>query len=332
MMSFAELKQLAYCISISMRGADRLVAAGTGGTNSARYCYSIWLRHLVMAGKNGLNTNPDAVAELGPGDSLGIGLAALISGCRKYFALDVVEFADAAKNAAIFEELVQLFRRRTPIPGKDEFPEAKPYLDTYDFPLGILDESRLAHAMEESRLESIRRSIRSPGDKESVIQYRVPWQAESVIGKGEVDMLYSQAVLEHIDDLKGAYKAMRLWLKDDAFMSHQIDFKCHGTAAEWNGHWRYPDFIWRLVRGSRPYLLNRAPHSQHIAILKEEGFRMVCDQPVTTASGYGVHELASRFRTISSDDLVTSGAFIQAVKDPDLSCEGAALMVKDRNP
>lgn len=44
-----------------------------------------------MAYKNGLPVHPDTVAGLGPGDSLGFGLAALISGADKYFAFDVVE-------------------------------------------------------------------------------------------------------------------------------------------------------------------------------------------------------------------------------------------------
>ena len=34
--------------------ADRRFAKATRGTNSARYCYSVWLRHLVMAHENGL--------------------------------------------------------------------------------------------------------------------------------------------------------------------------------------------------------------------------------------------------------------------------------------
>ena len=58
----------------------------TGGTDSARYCYSVWLRHLAMAHTNGLPTSPKIVAELGPGDSIGMGLAALIAGTEKYFA------------------------------------------------------------------------------------------------------------------------------------------------------------------------------------------------------------------------------------------------------
>lgn len=61
-------------------GARRISARGTGGSTDARYCYSVWLRHLVMAHVRGLNTDPHTLAELGPGDSLGTGLCAVLTG------------------------------------------------------------------------------------------------------------------------------------------------------------------------------------------------------------------------------------------------------------
>jgi hypothetical protein len=267
-----------------------------------------------MAGRNGLNTSPKTVAELGPGDSLGIGLAALLSGCDQYYALDVVEYADLERNAQIFDELVQLFSSRTPIPDRDEFPEVKPYLDDYAFPAKVLDKSRLERALEASRLEKIRRSLTDFRSGQSLIQYRVPWHDASVIERESVDIVYSQAVLEHVDDLRGAYSAMYSWLRPGGYMSHQIDFRCHGTARGWNGHWLYPAPVWRVMRGRRAYLLNRAPHSAHIALIRDTGFEVVCDNTITNTSGYKSHELARPFRHLSEDDLTTSGAFIQAVK------------------
>src|SRR3977135_940863 len=41
-------------------------------TQSARYCYSVWLRHLVNAWQQGLHTLPEVVVELGPGSSQGV--------------------------------------------------------------------------------------------------------------------------------------------------------------------------------------------------------------------------------------------------------------------
>jgi hypothetical protein len=306
-------KPLIKGISTFVPGINQFHAGRTGGTDSARYCYSVWLRHLVMARNNGLNPYPKTVAELGPGDSLGIGLAALISGCDKYFAFDVVEYANAERNLEIFDTLLTLFKNRSAIPGDDEFPKIKPYLEEYDFPAGLLNENRLPHALEQSRIEKIRHSIIDLQRKDSPILYKVPWYDASILEKESVDMIYSQAVLEHVDDLLNTYKAMHLWLKSSGYISHQIDFKCHGTANEWNGHWAYSDFMWKLIKGKRPYLLNREPHSTHIAILKEEGYRVVCDKIFKSKSGLTKTALAPRFKSISDDDLTTSGAFIQAV-------------------
>jgi len=57
--------------------------------------YSLWLRHVVTAYQNGaFHTGPPSVVvELGPGKSLGTGLAALLSGAEKFCAFDVVQYA-----------------------------------------------------------------------------------------------------------------------------------------------------------------------------------------------------------------------------------------------
>jgi len=310
-----KLKQLVYGIATFVPGVSRLRAKGTGGTDSARYCYSVWLRHLVMAKRNGLNPYPGTVAELGPGDSLGIGLAALLSGCSAYFAFDVVEHSNAERNLQVFDELVSLFRSRAAIPGDGEFPEVKPRLDDYCFPDDIFDEKRLQDALEESRVRRIRDEIGRPVLGNTLVRYKVPWHDAGVLERESVDMIYSQAVLEHVDDLRHAYRSMWLWLKPTGYVSHQIDFKSHGTADEWNGHWAHSDFLWKMIRGRRPYLLNREPHSSHLALLKEEGFRILCDKTIKSESTFTVDELAPRFRSFTEDDLTTSGAFIQAVKN-----------------
>jgi len=308
------IKQTIFGIISLVPGFSQYCVAFTGATSSARYCYAVWLRHLVLAKTNGLNPKPKIVAELGPGGSLGIGLAALISGCDKYYALDVVELANDECNLKIFDELVTLFQNRTPIPGENEFPEVKPYLDKYDFPTDILDEKRLQHALDKSRIAKIRESIIDIQRDDSPIQYMAPWYDASVIENGSVDMIYSQAVLEHVEDLPGTYKAMRLWLKPNGYMSHQIDLKCHGLATEWNGHWAHSDLMWKLIKGRRPYLLNREPHSKHVELLKSEGFEIKCDKIIKSKSNLTRSALAPRFKYIDDEDLMISGTCIQAVK------------------
>jgi len=309
-----KVKNVALGLVSYIPGAYRVLAKGTRGTDTARYCYSVWLRHLVMARRNGMRRMPDTAAELGPGDSLGIGLSALISGVERYFALDVVPYANAERNLEIFGELVALFTAREDIPGENEFPDAKPYLESYEFPADILDDNALTAALDNERIKKIKNAIVDNEIEDSCVRYIVPWFDAGNLRRESVDLVFSQAVLEHVDDLPGAYGALYAWLKPGGFMSHQIDFKSHGMADGWNGHWEYSDFAWKLVRGARPYLINREPHSTHVRLMKEAGFEVVCDRRVQTPSSISRSRLAPRFQNLSDDDLAISGAFIQAIK------------------
>ena len=57
------------------------------------------------------------VVELGPGDSLGVSLAALLSGARRVTALDVVAHNDPERDWRVFDELNALFKLRADVPG-----------------------------------------------------------------------------------------------------------------------------------------------------------------------------------------------------------------------
>ena len=291
---------------------SRLARSRVGGADSARYCYSVWLRHMAMAHEHGLSTDPRVVAELGPGASLGIGLAALISGVDRYYALDVVRHATSSLNLEVFDRLVELFRARQVIPGEDEFPEVKPKLDSYNFPKRVFTPERLEIALETKRLAGIRKSIVSPDSEGSRIRYQVPWYNTDVIEYGSVDLIFSQAVLEHVDELPLTYERMHKWLKASGVMSHTIDFRCHRTARDWNGHWTYSDLMWKLIRGRLPYLINRAPYSRHVELMNSSGFKIVNERKTLLPSRIDDRQLAPGFP--GGTDLTTSGVFVQALK------------------
>jgi SAM-dependent methyltransferase len=277
----------------------------TGGTDSARYCYSVWLRHLIRSHDSGLcDRHPRSVAELGPGDSIGIGLAALLGGADRYYGLDALPLANIQRNLGVFEQLVELFRTRAPIPDV-EFPGVKPKLASHEFPAALLA------PLDRARVERIRRSIENPTAADSMIRYAAPWWRPDVIESAAIDMIFSQAVLEHVEDLASAYRAMRAWIAPGGWLSHQIDFRSHGTAREWNGHWTYGEWTWRLLRGRRDFLINREPHSTHLRLLGEAGFAVICDDRVP-APPLARDRLAARFAGMSDTDLATSGAYIQA--------------------
>jgi SAM-dependent methyltransferase len=268
-----------------------------------------------MAHDRGLPTNPQVLVEFGPGSSIGTGLAALIAGGAEYFALDIVKSAATAGNLAVFDRLVELFRARADIPGEKEFPEVEPRLPTYRFPAHVLTAARLARALDAPRLARLRRSVAAAGSSGSDVRYLAPWH-NAVLDGRLADMVLSQAVLEHVDDLAHAYQKMYDWLKPGGVMSHVIDFRCHHTARSWNGHWTYSDLTWTLIRGRRPYFINRAPCSTHASLLRQTGFEVVFECPRPQSSTIGEKHLASSFRkgTLTQADLLTSGLFVQAVK------------------
>jgi len=314
------LKPIIKGILTYIPGLRALATKRTGGTNSARYCYSVWLRHLVIAQRYSLNTWPRVVAELGPGDSLGIGLAALLSSAESYYALDIVEYANTQTNLAILHELIDLFQRKEPIPGQQEFPALRPLLECYEFPHKILTAERLAQSLSTNRVQFITQALTGTNDSKTrpiegpQIHYIVPWYDDRVIKAQSVDMIFSQAVLEHVDDLAQTYQALHRWLKADGFMSHQIDFGCHGLAKKWNGHWAYSDLTWKMIRGKRSYLLNRYPYSVHKRLLAQCGFNIIAEVKTFDNSGIARADLSSGFRAISDEDLRTRTVHILACK------------------
>ncbi|OGS09039.1 MAG: hypothetical protein A2270_04415 [Elusimicrobia bacterium RIFOXYA12_FULL_51_18] len=317
-------------------GLYRFARHNTGGTNSARYCYSVWLRHLINTRNVNGGKPPEVVAEIGPGDSLGIGLAALVSGAEKYFAFDVLEYADNKRNLLILEEIITLFRETTAIPAEIEFPRLKPPLDSYAFPSQILPPEELERLLAPERLDAIRSALlnlnkpRPPIDAEPrsrgsaaaaaaatglfEIRYVVPWSDPHEIAEATVDLIYSQAAMEHVEDAKGTYAAAYKWLKPGGTMSNQVDLSSHGISKEWNGHWAYSDFMWRVIKGRRPYLLNRLPYSTHTALIKKAGFVILRNLPFKNTSGMDRASLADCFSGLTDEDLSTSGFFIQAGK------------------
>ena len=288
-----------------------LTNRGGGRTHSARYCYSVYLRHLAKLAAAGLPTAPAAVAEIGPGESVGTGLAALIAGAERYAGFDVKEYALRPDTLALFDEIAALFRARAPIPGGEEFRTIKPEFGDDAFPGSILNAERMARALDPARLAELRARI-AAGGAASPVRHVAPWHERARVARSSIDWIFSQAAMEHVDDLAATYAACRDWLAPGGVMSHQIDLKSHGTAAAWNGHWAYSDTLWRAIRGRRLYLINREPASAHRAAIRAAGFAIVTDEPVFRRDGLARTRLAARFRALADDDLVTAGLFVIA--------------------
>jgi hypothetical protein len=301
-------KQLAYGLLSFLPGVPESLYRGTGGTSSAEYCYCIWLRHLVLAHQGGMQKFPAVVAELGPGDSIGVGLAALLCGAQRYVALDALVHADPAGNLRVFDDLVTLFGRRAPIPGRGMFPEIALDLDSNAFPIDLIGEQRLRDGLDVERIAQLRRIVSGECSDPTVIDYRTPWEQVGGADADSIDFLLSNAVMEHVSDLETSYLAMAQWLRADGYASHQIDFRSHSLFHAWDGHWACPDWLWTLFVGRRGYLLNRQPFGVHRALAAMSG--LVEGSCVRIERMPESQHLAKRFRNIEAADRATCGGYL----------------------
>jgi SAM-dependent methyltransferase len=302
------VKGLATYVPGYQRVLDKLGYSCPGGTITAEYCYSVWLRHLELAHQHGLSTEPAVVAEIGPGNSLGVGLCALLTGSRVYYAFDIEAYSNTARNLQIFSEIIRLLKEKY----KDKDSDS-------GFPGHILTEERLARSLEPHRLDQVKQCILRMNQPVHgmYLGYMVPWDDPATMEENSVDFILSHAVMEHVDDPESVYRILYRWLKPGGCMSHMIDYRCHNLAWTWNGHWSYSEPLWKLMRSKRPYFINRHPHSVHAAMIRRCGFRIVGELKTTDTSGIARQQLDDHFQGLSDEDLNTATGFFQAVKPQD---------------
>jgi len=289
---------------------------------SARTCYSIWMRNLITLKNEGLLSDKMKIfAEIGPGDSLGIGLMALLSGFNEYYAIDFRKTAFNNSNLKILKDLIDLLSSKTAIPDNNELPKAEPILKDYNFPVDFFTEERRNLLLDKKRIEKIKKVLNRIIDGESEAQedeisvhYIITDEIEK-IKKQSVDLVYSVAVMEHVEDTKKIYSQISRILKNGGVFAHIIDFKSHGSASLWNGHWTYSDIIWKLVRGRSVYFINRKPFSWHVKEIKDSGCSVLCTVLKNKENKINRKSLIKEFKKICDSDLEICSAFIAGAKN-----------------
>ena len=273
-------------------------------SEDAAFCYSVFLRHYSHAAPHFKRPVPDVVAELGPGTSFGVGLCALICGAKIYYALDFVDHTNPTINLRVFDALVEMFRERRPLSRNDTiFPgPAK-----WEYPTNLIMSN-------DDRLATIRDDVVNRSNK--FIRVAAPW-SKAQIPSGTIDWLWSHAVFEHVDDLEQTWKSCASWLAHDGVMTHSIDYQCHSLTKHWDGHWAINDLAWKILRGRRPYLINRMPHSAQMALAKGCGLEIAAELVHTSHPDIQASDLTPGFRSaMTAKDRETAMAFVTLVASP----------------
>jgi hypothetical protein len=286
-----------------------------GATTSAKYCYGVWLKHLSLLWRSGLQSMPHSILELGPGESLGTGLAALLCGAQRYAAIDVVRHASVTSTRPVLRELTTMFQNRAPRPVKG-WPDYDAELDARLFPSAILPDEDLAHTLKPSRVAQIGAAVeRLDFEHQHPMVRYATWGEPEPMGAGEADLIFSHVVMGLVESVDPIYGHCARWLRRGGWMSHQIDLTSHGVTDEWNGHLRYSDAAWTAIAGRRPLFVNRERVSAHVRLIEKNGFEVISVLRRIATGGIARNELAPRWRDISDEDLNCSTAFIVARKN-----------------
>lgn len=148
------------------------------------------------------------------------------------------------------------------------------------------------------------------------IEYRVPEAIETTrLPDASFDIVYSQAVLEHVADPAVAIRQIARLLRPGGVTSHQIDLRDHRDFDRPLNFLRYPDWIWRAATSRRAYT-NRWRRSAWIEALEREGLTVLAAESTET---YPVDQIDRnvfhhRFRRNTVEDLACLGLLISAMK------------------
>ena len=246
-----------------------------GAMDDPKYAFTVFKLHLDAVRRTELHNA--TVLELGPGNSLLTALFARSFGAARTFLVDGERLS--TQDTSLFVRAEQtLADLGLPVPGVSGE-------SSLDAVLARLGATYLTQGLE---------SLRALPD-------------------GEIDVVFSQAVLEHIrlGEFVALIKETRRILKHDGISSHVIDFRDHLQ----NGlnHLRFSERIWESEFMARSgFYTNRIVWPAMEKIFQEAGFRVEVYSMKRWPAGLPTRQksMAPSFRNRPPEELMVMGAHV----------------------
>jgi len=240
--------------------------------SNAIYCYTLWMKILNFLLINNRSVDIKCIAEIGTGGSLGLGICALLTGAEQYTALDIEEDLDVVKNLQLLNEIVDLFKSSKRVPSHVLYDQLNVKIDGFEYYNQVYDQSILDNFQSSERIEEIRKCILLK--KSNLIQINNNWMEDYQL-INRFDFVFSRAVMEHVNKPDEVYHNLNMALKINGLMFHDIEFHSHGITKDWNTHKNINENIWRIIKGKRPYFLNRYEYIDHYNMIQNNNFKIV---------------------------------------------------------
>ncbi len=224
--------------SLATRGG--ISRGGFDPRSAADYVTSIFTKVDRFLGEHG-GWEGKRVLEVGPGDSLGTGLLALAHGASTYTAIDA-------------------FRVRFDLDGETEVFALLRSALSGDELERVTDLRPVAGSTSDGRNQPLRYANDLPLER-----------APERLGREAFDVIFSNAVLEHVADPPEAVQALAAMLAPGGVMLHDIDLRSHQTfEAHPLQFLEHPGWLWRMM-SSRCGQPNRARLGDWLAYFGAEG-------------------------------------------------------------
>ncbi len=149
------------------------------------------------------------------------------------------------------------------------------------------------------------------------VRYICPADVETVeLPPDSFDLIYSQAVMEHVSDPRAAYRNMATLLRPGGITSHQVDLRDHHDFSSPLSFLAYSERTWQLMYSRRLSKTNRWRRGQHLATMRDHGLEpfLVDDTLVCEVTAHERDRMASPFRSMPLSDLGVLSVHVAAVR------------------
>lgn len=263
----------------------RGAAAEEGAADIAQYfrdCVDAYFERLQVApAEVAAFLTGKTLMEYGPGDLPGVAALMVARGARKVYCVDRFPLVNlSAKNARVLVDLIDGCRgvERDRLVGS---------LANRDDPAAGFAPERIEYLVRPSGLSGL---------------------------KSAVDMVFSRAVLEHVDDLEATFSDMVAALRPGAVAIHQVDLRSHGLhKANPLDFLAWSPTLWKWMYSEKG-VPNRWRIDKYRAIIKDLPVELLALEPTKRASPEHLAAvrsmLAAPFQDVTDQDLSWLGFWL----------------------
>lgn len=193
-----------------------------------------------------LDLDGKVILELGPGYSLTMALLFLAMGARKVYLID------RFKHLFWDKQDIAYHRKALNKIKEMDLPYVPSAMDALSF-----SEHSDNIALNHNKIE-----FRS-GDAASI-----------PLGDSSIDIVFSNAVMEHVHNVRKAIDEIHRVTRNEGLGIHEIDLRDHFFAQTPLRLLQYPDWLWNLMTWFRPGYTNRLRLADYIKLFESYGFEI----------------------------------------------------------